>query len=240
MGDLNRMEGEVDGTIAANLRAVRARIDAACGRAGREPSSVTLCAVSKRKPEEDIRAALAAGQHVFGENYVQELCGKAQDLQGEPLEWHMIGHLQRNKVKNIIDIASLIHSVDSLRLAQQIEKDAAAAGRRIDVLLEVNAAGEESKFGFAPEEVPEAARAIGALEHVCVKGLMTSAPITDDPETNRPYFKVMRTLLEELQRREDPGVDAQILSMGMTGDFEVAVEEGATIVRIGTAIFGER
>ncbi len=225
--------------IAANLQTVRNNIEAACKRAGRNPEEVQLCAVSKRKPVQDMRAAMQAGQILFGENYVQELRDKYEVLQ-DSCTFHMIGHLQRNKVKYLMGKVSLIHSVDSLELAEQIDKEAAKSGLVMDVLLEVNAAGEESKWGFAPEETMEAARAAGSLPHVRVRGLMTSAPYTEDPESNRVYFHTMKRLQEQLAASGYDGVLADTLSMGMTGDYAVAVEEGATLVRVGTGIFGQR
>lgn len=225
--------------IAANLQTVRNNIAEACKRAGRNPEEVQLCAVSKRKPVQDMRAAMQAGQLLFGENYVQELRDKYEVLQ-DACTFHMIGHLQRNKVKYLMGKVSLIHSVDSLELAEQIDKEAAKSGLVMDVLLEVNAAGEESKWGFAPEETMEAARAVGSLPHVRVRGLMTSAPYTEDPESNRVYFRTMKTLQEQLAASGHDGVLADTLSMGMTGDYVVAVEEGATLVRVGTGIFGQR
>ncbi len=225
--------------IAANLQTVRNNIEAACKRAGRNPEEVQLCAVSKRKPVQDMRAAMQAGQLLFGENYVQELRDKYEVLQ-DSCTFHMIGHLQRNKVKYLMGKVSLIHSVDSLELAEQIDKEAAKSGLVMDVLLEVNAAGEESKWGFAPEKTMEAARAVGSLPHVRVRGLMTSAPYTEDPESNRVYFHTMKRLQEQLAASGYDGVLADTLSMGMTGDYAVAVEEGATLVRVGTGIFGQR
>ena len=156
------------------------------------------------------------------------------------IHWHMIGHLQRNKVKYIIDKVALIHSVDSLRLAEEISKEALKHGVIANILVEVNIAGEESKFGFAPESVPDAVAGIAKYAHVHVKGLMTSAPYTEDPESNRIYFKQLRRLFDGIGRLNIPGAEMSILSMGMTGDYEVAIEEGATMVRIGTGIFGAR
>lgn len=225
--------------IAANLQTVRSNIEAACRRVGRDPEEVQLCAVSKRKPVQDLRAAMQAGQLLFGENYVQELRDKYEVL-GDACTFHMIGHLQRNKVKYLMDKVSLIHSVDSLELAQQIDKEAAKCGLVMDVLLEINAAGEESKWGFAPEKTMEAAKAVGCLPHVRVRGLMTSAPFTTDAESNRVYFRRMKELQEQLGASGYDGVLADTLSMGMTGDYVVAVEEGATLVRVGTGIFGQR
>ncbi len=236
-------------TIADALHSVRSRIDAACERSGRHPGDVTLIAVSKTKPFCDIMEAHEAGAAHFGENYVQELMQKIDrfDATGaeKPLYWHMIGHLQKNKVKYLVGRTALIHSVDTVSLAGQIEKEAAKKNAVVRILLEVNIAREESKWGFDPEAVSQAAREILLLPHVRVLGLMTSAPITDDPETNRMYFRKLRALAGELADENlitvtDPDFPGPVLSMGMTGDFEVAVEEGATIVRVGTAIFGSR
>ena len=235
--------------VAENLRDVRERIRAACERARRSPDAVTLIAVSKLKPFSDILYAWNAGAVDFGENYVQELTQKMELNQNldppRPIRWHMIGHLQRNKVKYLIGKTSLIHSVDSVSLAEQVEKEAAKREQTVRILLEVNMAGEDSKWGFVPDGVLRAAQEIAAFPHVRALGLMTSAPITDDPETNRIYFRGMNTLARELAEKEllaanDPEFRCPVLSMGMTGDFEVAVEEGATMVRVGTAIFGKR
>ncbi len=225
--------------IAENLQTVRQKVEEACGRTGRDPSSVQICAVSKLKPTEDMRAAMAAGQTLFGENYVQEIREKYEIL-GDACTFHMIGHLQRNKVKYLTDKVTLIHSVDSLELARQIEKEMSKVNRTMDILLEVNVAGEESKWGFAPDEVMAAAREAGSLPHVRVRGLMTSAPYTENAESNRPYFRQLHTLFTELGQIDAEGILADTLSMGMTGDYTVAVEEGSTLVRVGTGIFGRR
>ena len=220
-------------TVAGRLADVRRRIDRTCARAGRDPSAVTLVAVSKTHPPELVREAWAAGQRVFGESYAQELVAKAAALGDlDALRWHFIGHLQRNKVKELIGVASVIETVDSTRLAEAIAKRAEQHGKRMPVLIEVSVAGEAQKSGVAPADVPglvESVRAFGALE---LRGLMTVPPLADDPEAARPYFRTVRTLARSL------GLDA--LSMGMTSDFEVAIEEGATLVRVGTAIFGPR
>lgn len=225
--------------IAANLASVRKNVNDACARTGRKPEDVAICAVSKLKSVADIQAAMAAGQHLFGENYVQEIRAKYEEL-GDQCEWHMIGHLQRNKVKYIIDKVAMIHSVDTIELAQQIEKEAAKHNVTMDVLLEVNIAREESKWGFTAEEALPAAREIGALPHVRVRGLMTSAPYTEDAETNRVHFRNLKKLFDELGTAGYDGVHADTLSMGMTGDYIVAVEEGSTMIRVGTGIFGQR
>ena len=234
---MSEMTAERD--IRDNLAQVRGNIAAACRRAGRSPDGVTLLAVSKTKPVEMIRACMDAGQTAFGENYVQELEEKYA-LLGDAVRWHMIGHLQRNKVRYIMDKVSLIHSVDSIRLAEQIQREAEKRDIRSQVLLEVNVAHEESKWGFAPEETEESVRAVSAFANVHICGLMTSAPVTEDPETNRIYFRQLRQLYERIGAMNIPNVDMQVLSMGMTGDYAVAVEEGSTLVRVGTGIFGER
>ena len=242
-------ERETGEDIRENLRRVHRTVEAACARAGRDPAEVTLIAVSKKKPFSDILEACAAGETHFGENYVQELAQKAEENERReeplPIRWHMIGHLQKNKVKTVIGTAALIHSVDSVALAGQIEKEAAKQGRTVRILLEVNIAREESKWGFTPEDAPAAARAISAFPHVRILGLMTSAPATEDPETNRIYFRGLRDLALEMAKEKllagsDPDFHLPVLSMGMTGDYEVAVEEGATMVRVGTAVFGKR
>ncbi|MCR5279212.1 MAG: YggS family pyridoxal phosphate-dependent enzyme [Lachnospiraceae bacterium] len=240
----------MESTISGNISNVKERIAAACERAGRDPKEVTLIAVSKLKPFEDIMEAKNAGATDFGENYVQELVekiGKNSETCGEAtptVRWHMIGHLQKNKVKYLIGQTALIHSVDSLFLAEQIEKELAKKDEITRILLEVNVAEEESKWGFTTESVKEAAAEIGKLPHVRVLGLMTSAPITEDPESNRVYFRKLNELAHEMLKEnllvKDPSFSCPVLSMGMTGDFEVAVEEGATMVRVGTAIFGKR
>ncbi len=222
-----------------NLIQVQHNIEKACRRAGRDPGEVTLVAVSKIKPLSDIEELAEAGQTDFGENYVQELCQKAEEI-SRPVRWHMIGHLQRNKVKYIIDKVELIHSVDSLSLARQIEKEAAKKGVIAQILIQVNMAGEETKFGLEGEEVLDLIRQISSLEHVKIRGLMTSAPYVTDPEENRGYFRAMHQLFIDIPQKNIDNVSMDILSMGMTNDYEVAIEEGATMVRIGTAIFGER
>ena len=225
--------------LAENLQQVNANIEKACAAVSRDPGEVTLVAVSKTKPVSMLQEAYDAGARVFGENKVQEIMDKYDQLPSD-IQWHMIGHLQRNKVKYIADKVKMIHSVDSWELAQQIEKEAAKHDLVMDVLLEVNVAKEESKWGFSAEEVLDAAEKIGLLPHVRVRGLMTSAPYTENAETNRIYFRELHALYEELQHAGFKGVQADTLSMGMTGDYVVAVEEGATMIRVGTGIFGER
>ncbi len=225
--------------IAQNIKIVRDNIEKACSRCGRDPKEVTLIAVSKTKPVEDVRAAMAAGMEYFGENKVQELTMK-MDTITEPLHWNMIGHLQKNKVKYIVGRAELIHSVDSLDLAQKIQSEAAKKNVVANILLEVNVSGEESKFGIRPEQLEDLVRQIAVLPNVHIKGLMTVAPFTEDPEENRQYFRNLRNLAVDIKSKNIDNVTMSVLSMGMTGDYMVAIEEGATMVRVGTGIFGER
>ena len=217
--------------IAENVVRVRARIAAACDRAGRDPADVTLIAVSKTHPPEAIAAAYAAGILDFGENRVQEATPKvpAARALGVEATWHLIGNLQRNKVAAALPLFDVIHSVDSLRLAEALNERSTAGAR---VLLEVNVSGETSKHGVSLEEAPDLAERIGHMRHIALLGLMTVAPIAAEPEDARPIFRRLRDLRDALGLRE--------LSMGMTGDFEVAIEEGATFVRVGRAIFGAR
>lgn len=225
--------------IKQNLAEVEEKICAACKRAGRERKEVTLIAVSKTKPVEMLEACMAEGIAVFGENKVQELCEKYEVLPKD-LHWHMIGHLQRNKVKYITDKVELIHSVDSLRLAQAISDDAVKKGVNVDILIEVNVGEEDSKFGLKTEETESLVREISALPNVFIKGLMTIAPYTEVPEDNRTIFRTLKQLSVDIERKNIDNVSMSVLSMGMTGDYEVAIEEGATMVRVGTGIFGER
>lgn len=235
-----------------NINEVEHKIQAACVRAKRERSEVTLIAVSKTKPNEMLEEAYGLGMRHFGENKVQELVQKYEDLNdtfNEKVSWHLIGHLQRNKVKYIVDKATLIHSVDSFRLAEQIEETAAKKNVVCDILIEVNIADEDTKFGVKPLEVISLLNEIAKLSHIRVRGLMTIAPYVENPEKNRKYFKNLRELYVDIKTKNiDNNCNGNIidfeyfdtLSMGMTGDFEVAIEEGATMVRIGTGIFGER
>ena len=222
-----------------NITRVREKIDRACERAGRSSADVTLLAVSKTKPEEDIRLLYELGQRDFGENYVQELRAKAEALPSD-IRWHMIGHLQRNKVKYIAPYVAMIHSVDTLALAQTIDKEASKCGRVIPILIEVNVAGEESKFGVSPAEAPALAEAISHLDHVSLAGFMTSAPFVEDPEEDRIYFKQLKQLSVDITQKNFDNKNGIVLSMGMSNDYPVAVEEGATLVRVGTDIFGAR
>lgn len=225
--------------LIENVTEVERRIQAACDRAGRSRDEVTLIAVSKTKPVSDIEEVLTTGIRDFGENKVQELTDKYEVLPKD-IRWHMIGHLQRNKVKYLMDKVVLIHSVDSLRLAEQIDHEAARAGTTVNVLIEVNVAEEETKFGTTCAAAIELVEAAAKLPHIHIRGLMTIAPFTDNPEENRQYFQKLRQLSVDIKSKNIDNVDMDELSMGMTGDYEVAIEEGATMVRVGTGIFGER
>ena len=226
-------------TIKQNIQIVEEKITAAAERAGRKREDVLLLAVSKTKPVEVIREAVACGLTSLGENKVQEIMEKYEPM-GDGVHWHLIGHLQTNKVKYIIDKVDMIHSVESLRLAEEINKRAAAKSLVMDVLVEVNMAEEESKFGIQPERVEEFLHQIALLPHIRVRGLMTVAPFVENPEENRVYFRKMRELLVDMNQKKIDNINMDVLSMGMTSDYEVAIEEGATIVRVGTGIFGER
>ena len=225
--------------IKENLREVEERIAKACERVGRDKNKVTLIAVSKTKPVEAIREAMEYGAVHFGENKVQEIVDKWETIP-ESLNWHMIGHLQRNKVKYIVDKVVLIHSVDSLRLAEQINEEAKKKQVVVPILIEVNVALEESKFGVRPEETFDLVKQISLLSNVKIMGLMTIAPFVSNPEDNRIHFKKLRELNIDIKSKNIDNVCMDVLSMGMTGDYEVAIEEGATMVRVGTGIFGER
>jgi hypothetical protein len=223
--------------LAANLDSIQKRMAAACERAGRNPDSVMLLAVSKTHPPETIKAAADCGQIFFGENKVQEAKAKIPLCPGK-LRWHFIGHLQSNKCRDAVDLFEMIQSVDSLPLAQEINKRAEQAARRMPVLLEVNVAGEASKFGYPPERLLAELKEINALPRLEIHGLMTVPPWSPEAEVSRPHFRRLRELKERAE--EVLGVPLPHLSMGMSGDFEIAIEEGATIVRVGTALFGPR
>jgi hypothetical protein len=225
--------------IKENISNVEARIKAACKKAGRDVSDVTLIAVSKTKPVSDIEEAYEYGTRDYGENKVQELCDKYPVLPKD-IKWHLIGHLQRNKVKYIVDKVHLIHSVDSLRLAEQISIEAVKKNVIANILVQVNIANEDTKFGLKEDETIDMIKNISILPGVHIKGLMTIAPFTTNSEDNRKYFRGIKELSETIARLEIPNVEMKELSMGMTGDYEVAVEEGATLVRVGTGIFGNR
>ena len=225
--------------LANNLKIVQSKIELAAKRVNRDPSEITLIAVSKTKPAEMISDVYNCGIREFGENKVQEITAKSEILPND-INWHMIGHLQRNKVKQVIDKTVLIHSVDSIRLAEAISKEAVAKNITVSILLEVNVAEEDTKFGFSLEETPLVLEQIAALPGLFVRGLMTSAPFVDNPEENRKYFKQLKDLCVDLIGKNIDNTSMDFLSMGMTNDYEVAIEEGATHVRVGTAIFGER
>lgn len=225
--------------IQENIAETERKIAEACKRAGRDTSEVNLIAVSKTKPFEMLLEAYDAGIRDFGENRVQELMEKIPAMP-EDIRWHMIGHLQRNKVKYIVGKVYMIHSVDSLELAQEISREAVKRQVRVKVLLEVNVAGEESKFGTTPEEVLSLAEAVAKLPGIEVKGLMTIAPYVEDQEENRVYFQKLKQLSVDIYSKNIDNISMDVMSMGMTGDYSVAVEEGATYVRVGTGIFGER
>lgn len=225
--------------ITENLEQVRKNIQDACRSVGRDPEEVTLIAVSKTKPVELLQEAYQAGARDFGENKVQEIMDKYPQLPSD-IRWHMIGHLQRNKVKYIVDKAAMIHSVDSLRLAQTIEQEAAKHDVQVPILLEVNVAEEDSKFGLKMDEVLPLIEAIAEFPHIRVCGLMTIAPYVENAEENRMLFRQLKKLSVDIAAKNINNVSMSVLSMGMTGDYQVAVQEGATMVRVGTGIFGER
>jgi pyridoxal phosphate enzyme (YggS family) len=225
--------------ISQNLNDIKRRLEAAARGAGRDPDEVRLVAVTKTVASEHLKLAVAAGQTLFGENYVQEAKGKIAAL-GPGLTWHFIGHLQSNKARAVVELFHLIHSVDRLSLAQALEQAAARLDKVQDILVQVNLAGEASKSGVAPENAPGLLGEIGKMPHLRVQGLMTMPPWFDDPQRVRPYFRALRELQDRLRGLHLVDGELAELSMGMTGDFEVAVAEGATLVRIGTAIFGRR
>lgn len=225
--------------IKKNIKEVENHIAAACQEASRVPEEVTLIAVSKTKPVELIQEAYEYGCRDFGENKVQELLDK-YEVMPKDIRWHMIGHLQRNKVKYIVDKVALIHSVDSLRLAEEISREAVKKDICVNILIEVNVAEEETKFGVTCDEVKPLAREIAKLPNIRVKGLMTIAPFVENAEENRPIFSKLRKISVDIMDENIDNITMEILSMGMTGDYAVAVSEGATCVRVGTGIFGVR
>lgn len=225
--------------LKENLASVWEQIEKACICSQRRMEEITLIAVSKTKPISMLQEIYDTHTRDFGENKVQEIVDKYDRLPPD-IRWHMIGHLQRNKVKYIIDKVSLIHSVDSLRLAQAIETEAAKKGLHIDILIEINMAKENSKFGLMPEETEATIREIAYLPHIHVKGLMTIAPFVTNPEENRIHFANLHNLSVDIAQKNIDNTTMGILSMGMTNDYQVAIEEGATMVRVGTGIFGER
>lgn len=225
--------------LKENYDEIRSKIDEACKKTGRDPKEVTLIAVSKTKPNEMIKELYDAGVRDFGENKVQELAKKMEELPDD-IKWHQIGHLQRNKVKYILGKTELIHSVDSYRLAEEINIQAKRKGISVDILIELNIGEEDSKFGLDKDDAISFVKQVSELDGLKVKGLMTVAPFVEDPEANREIFKSMKELSNEIAALNIKNVSMDVLSMGMTNDYIVAVEEGATLVRVGTAIFGAR
>ncbi len=225
--------------LKENLQQVEENIEKACERSGRDRADVTLIAVSKTKPVEMLQTIYDCGVRDFGENKVQEMCDKMEVLPGD-IKWHMIGHLQTNKVKYIVGKTELIHSVDSVHLAAEIQKQAVKKDVIVPILIEVNIAEEESKFGIHKEDTIAMVRQIAEMDHLRIKGLMTIAPFVENAEDNRLYFREIKQLSVDIKNQNIDNVSMDVLSMGMTGDYEVAIEEGATLVRVGTGIFGER
>ena len=225
--------------VAANYRKVLERISEAAVKCGRDPKGIKLLAASKAQNASRILQAIEAGIGLFGENYVQEAKAKREAIK-DPVEWHMIGHLQRNKVKTALEIFDLIQSLDSLELARELDREGKKRGKTVRVFLEVNLGGEESKSGIPQEKIESLLREVGALSHLRIEGLMVIPPFRENPEEMRPYFRALRELQRDLMALNIPNVELKELSMGMTHDYPVAIEEGATLVRIGTAIFGPR
>jgi pyridoxal phosphate enzyme (YggS family) len=225
--------------IAANIDKVRQKIAAAATRCNRSPDSIKLLAVSKTFSSFAVEQAINAGITAFGENYIQEAKEKITAIE-KRVEWHMIGHLQTNKAKYAVNLFEYIHSIDRLELAQEINKRAGLINRKINILIEINISGEKTKFGITPSHAAGLIKEISVLENLSIKGLMTMAPYSENSENSRPYFAELRNLQQNIINEGIPGIQMENLSMGMTDDFEVAIEEGATIVRIGRAIFGER
>ena len=226
-------------SIAENLGKIRERIAQAALRAGRDPAEVRLVAVSKTKPAAAIAEAFGCGQLIFGENYVQELVAKGAGLSRE-ISWHFIGNLQGNKVRQIAGMVDMIHSVDRLSLAKEIDRQWAALGKRCDILIQVNISREATKGGTSSQALLDLVTEVAALAHLRIRGLMTMPPFFDDPEAARPYFRALRELARDVEGAGIAGVEMRELSMGMSGDFEAAIGEGATLVRVGSAVFGER
>jgi pyridoxal phosphate enzyme (YggS family) len=226
-------------TIAGNIESIRNRVRSAALRVERDPESVTIIAVTKTVETEGIEEALAAGVQILGENRVQEAREKIERL-GRPVQWHMIGHLQTNKARQAAALFDMVHSVDSLRVAEALNREAGKEGKELPILLQVNVSGEERKFGVEAEEALSIVRTVSGMENLLIEGLMTIPPYFEDPEESRAVYRSLREMGREIVARNLPGVQMKHLSMGMSHDFETAVEEGATLVRVGTAIFGER
>jgi len=235
--DIAASANEVRSRIESNLGSVRTRIASAARRGGRDPDDILLVAVTKTVGLQEILYAADLGVEVIGENRVREALAKHGRV-GDRVKWHMVGHLQRRKVRDAVRIFDYIHSVDGLALAEEIDRRCAAAGKTMPILFEVNVSGEETKFGLAPDETLSVIQQASVLEHIRIEGLMTMAPLLPDPEEARPCFRELARLAESLEREDIPNVTMKHLSMGMTNDFAVAIEEGSTMVRVGTAIFG--
>jgi PLP dependent protein len=225
--------------IAENIHSIRTRIAEAALRAGRDPATVRLVAVSKTKPAVAIAEAFSCGQLTFGENYVQELVAKTAELPGQ-ISWHFIGNLQSNKVRQIAGLVDMIHSVDRISLAREIDRQWGELGKSCQILIQVNISQEATKGGTSSAELLDLVTEVASLSHLRIKGLMTMPPFFDDPEAARPYFRALRKLARDVEAAQIPGVEMAELSMGMSGDFEAAIAEGATLVRVGSALFGER
>jgi PLP dependent protein len=219
---------------------LRERIQKAAISCGRSPDEITLIAVSKTKPADLVRQAMDAGLTVFGENYIQEARDKITSISSGNLTWHFIGHLQSNKAKYAVKLFDLIHTVDSMKLAKELNKQAEKIGKVQDILIQVNTGMEASKSGIAEKDAVDLVRNISGLHHIKVKGLMTIPPFFDAPDKSMPFFKALRNLRDRIREENIPNIQMDELSMGMTGDFEVAIQEGATLIRVGTAIFGKR
>jgi pyridoxal phosphate enzyme (YggS family) len=225
--------------VSAKCREVFQHIGEAAARCGRSANEIRLLAASKSQSVDKIQAAIEAGIRLFGENYVQEIQKKKSAVHGS-IEWHMIGHLQRNKIKTALDVCDLVQSLDSVELARALDKEGRKRGRVVRAFVEVNLAAEKNKGGIAPERVAALLEESGKLPHIRIEGMMAVPPFREDPEDVRPYFRALRELRDEVKALKTPNVDLRELSMGMTHDFSVAIEEGATLIRIGTAIFGPR
>lgn len=225
--------------VQENYETVKQEVIKTAQNCGRNPEDITLIAVSKTKPLADIEELIAIGVEDFGENKVQELCDKYEHV-SKPVKFHLIGHLQTNKVKYVVDKACLIHSVDSLKLAKEIQKEASKKQITVPVLIEVNVAKEDSKFGLYVDDVFPFLEEVAQYRNIHVEGLMTIAPFVENPEENREYFRILKQLSLDIISKNIDNIDMNVLSMGMTNDYKVAIEEGATMVRVGTAIFGAR
>ena len=234
------IEQKLSMTVSTNVACVRDRMELAARRAGRNIREITLVAATKGVEPKRVKEAIASGVRVFGENYVQEAQEKIQKTRRKNISWHFIGHLQKNKAKQAVELFDMIQTVDSIALAKELSKKAKTAKKPIDVLIEINLAGEKTKAGVAAKNLSKLVHEMAKLENLNLKGLMALPPYYEDPEMSRPFFVTLRRLAERINKENIPGVTMRELSMGMSNDFEVAIEEGATLVRVGTAIFGER